>query len=488
MDVLLSHSYFMGEDAHEQQVNKPYPPLGLLYVSAYLKRAGFDVGVQDTTFAARGAVHDRLARREAPVVGLYTNLTTRASVLDLTRAAKAAGATVVLGGPESADWPDAYLAHGADVVVIGEGEQTMAELLDALARRGPHRLHDVAGIVFRDEAGAVVRTAPRPLATDLDALPWPDREAIDIAAYLDCWRTHHGVGALNLVCARGCPYRCRWCSHSVFGHHHARRSPEGVADEVAHLVERYAPEMLWYADDVFTIHPRWTLRFADVLRRRGLRLPFECITRADRLTPNLVAALAEMGAFRVWIGSESGSQTVLDAMERGVRVAEVEQATAWLKAAGIAAGMFLMWGYDGETAADIEATIDFVARTDPDVFLTTVAYPIKGTPYFDAVADAVVGPADWAAGTDRDHVVTGRPGPRYYRHATRRLRHRVDLARLRRDRPRALGAIARAWLGAAAHGVAMRLTARPIARSAPRAVSGPTAAPAAAPTPADERG
>lgn len=462
MDVLLSHSYFMGEDAHEQQVMKPYAPLGLLYVSAYLKRAGFAVGVQDTTFATRAAAHARLAAREAPVLGLYTNLTTRASVLDLTRHAKAHGFTVVLGGPESANWPEAYLANGADVIVIGEGEVTMAELLPALARHGPHRLHDIAGIAFRDESGAVVRTAPRPLLTALDGVPWPDREAIDIDAYLTCWRTHHGAGSLNLICARGCPYTCRWCSHSVFGHHHARRSPEDVADEVAHLIERWNPDMLWYADDVFTIHPRWLNAYGAELGRRGLKRPFECITRADRLTPAAVEVLREMGAFRVWIGSESGSQRVLDAMERGVSVAEVAQATAWLKAAGIAVGMFLMWGYDGETTADIEATVDFVRRTDPDIFLTTVAYPIKGTPYFDAVADRVTPPADWAAATDRDHHVAGRPGSRYYRHATRRLRHAVALARLRRDRPHALLPIARAWLRAEWSRWGMRWNDRPV--------------------------
>lgn len=462
MDVLLSHSYFLAEDPHERRIMKPYAPLGLLYVSAYLKREGFDVAVQDTTFAQRADVHARLAAREAPVLGLYTNLTTRASVLDLTRAAKASGWTVVHGGPESANWPEAYLAHGADVVVIGEGERTMAELLGALARAGKHRLHDVAGIVFVDEEGRVVRTPPRPLIADLDALPWPDRDAIDMAAYLACWREHHGVGSLNMICARGCAYRCRWCSHSVFGHHHARRSPQDVAAELAHVVERWRPDMLWYADDVFTIHPRWLAEYAAELDARGLRVPFECITRADRLSSASVEALRTMGAFRVWIGGESGSQAVLDAMERGVKVEQVRAAVEALKAAGVAVGMFLMWGYDGETTADIEATVDLVRRADPDVFLTTVAYPIKGTPYYDAVAGRVVAPADWAAGSDRDHRVRGRPGPRYYRFATRRLRHAVALDRLRRDRPRAIGAIARAWLGAEWSRLGLRLTDRPI--------------------------
>lgn len=450
MDALLAHAYVLAEDAHEQGVMKPYPPLGILYVAAYLRREGFDVGVVDPTFGSRAALHARLALREAPVLGLYVNLTTRASALDLAAAARSHGWRVVLGGPEPANHAEAYLEHGADVVVFGEGEETMAELLPALARRGPNRLHPVAGLAFRDEDGTVVRTAPRPKIADLDALPWPAREAIDIEAYLACWRAHHGAGSLNLITARGCPYRCRWCSHAVFGYHHARRSPDDVAAEVSFLRERYAPERLWFADDVFTIHPGWLRRFARAMSARGPVIPFECITRADRVDEETVALMRQLGCYRVWLGSESGSQRVLDAMERGVRVEAVRSATRRFQDAGIAVGMFLMWGYDGETADDIEATIDHARRTLPDVVLTTVAYPIAGTPYAEAVADRAVATRPWAEGTDRDVVVRGRPSPRYYRAVTRRLHHEVAAARLRRDRPRAVVARARATLGALA--------------------------------------
>lgn len=430
-DLLLSHGYSLAADVHEQRVMKPYVPLGLLYVSAYLKQAGFAVEVLDGTFAAPGDLLEKLAARGAPVLGLYANLTTRRAVLEIVRAAKEQGWRVVLGGPEPANYPAAYLAAGADVVVFGEGELTLAELLPRLAAAGPHRLHEVAGIAFRDEAGLVVETLPRAKLVDLDALPLPDRGAIDIERYLATWRHHHGTGSLNLITARGCPYRCRWCSHAVFGYHHARRSPQNVADEVAQLRERYAPDMLWFADDVFTISPRWLAAYAEEATRRALVLPFECITRADRVTPAVVEDLRRLGCFRVWLGSESGSQRILDAMERGVTVAQVQTATALLQAAGIQVGMFLMWGYEGEEESDIEATIAQVKRANPDVFLTTVAYPIKGTPYFDAVADRVVAPADWATATDRDYQVRGRHSKRYYAFATRRLQHEVALHRLR---------------------------------------------------------
>jgi len=430
-DVLLTHGYFLSDDAKEREVMKPYPPLGLLYVSAYLRRAGITVEVFDSTFATRDALANRLAVPDAGVLGIYTNLITRAAVLDIVARAKAHGWTVVLGGPEGANYPAEYLARGADVVVFGEGEETMVELLPALAERGPHRLHGIAGTAFRDETGAVVTNPDRPQIKDLDALPWPDREAIEIERYVDAWRTHHGTGSVNLITARGCPYRCRWCSHAVFGYTHRRRSVAGTADELEFLVERYRPDIVWYADDVFTINHRWLYEYNAELKRRNLRIPFETISRADRMMKDeVLEALAELGCWRIWIGAESGSQRILDAMERGVTVDQVLFATAAAKRHGIQVGMFLMWGYEGETVDDIAATVDLVRRADPDVFLTTVSYPIKNTPYFNALNDRVVATRDWAVATDRDYEVGGRYPREIYQHADRWLRREVESHRL----------------------------------------------------------
>jgi radical SAM superfamily enzyme YgiQ (UPF0313 family) len=429
--VLLTHGYFLDDDPKEREVMKPYPPLGLLYVSAYLRRAGVGVEVFDTTFSTHAALDARLAAPPAGVLGVYTNLITRASVLDIVSRAKAHGWTVVLGGPEAANYPAEYLARGADVVVFGEGEETMLELLPALEARGPHRLHGIAGTAFRDERGELVTNADRTQLKDLDALPWPDRDAIDVGRYVDVWRAHHGAGSVNLITARGCPYRCRWCSHAVFGYSHRRRSASGTADELQFLVERYRPDQVWYADDVFTIHHRWLYEYAAELKRRGLRVPFETISRADRMMQDdVLRTLAEMGCWRIWIGAESGSQRLLDAMERGVTVDQVLFATAAAKRHGIQVGMFLMWGYDGETVADIAATVDLVRRADPEVFLTTVAYPIKNTPYFRQLGDRVVATRDWAAATDRDYDVRGRYSRELYGHADRWLRREIESHRL----------------------------------------------------------
>jgi radical SAM superfamily enzyme YgiQ (UPF0313 family) len=429
-DVLLSHGYFLAEDEKEQTIMRPYPPLGLLYLSAFLKRAGFAVDVFDSTLATRAALHARLEARGAPVLGLYTNLMTRRSVLDIVAVAKRHGWRVVLGGPEAAGHAPEYLARGADVVVVGEGEVTLAGLLPVLAARGAHRLHDIHGLVFTDETGAVVRTAPRALVPDLDTLPWPDRGAIDTAAYVDLWRRHHGRGSLNLITARGCAYRCNWCSHAVYGFTHRRRSVTDCADEVASILEAYAPDQLWYADDVFTVHPKWLADYATEITRRGLARPFETISRADRMTNDAVlTSLAALGCWRVWIGAESGSQRLLDAMERRVTREQIASAAQAARRHGIEVGMFLMWGYEGETLDDIAQTIDLVRRADPHIVLTTVAYPIAGTGYFAKVRDKVSLPRAWEACTDRDYQIAGRRDRSYYALADAWLRSEVAVMR-----------------------------------------------------------
>jgi radical SAM superfamily enzyme YgiQ (UPF0313 family) len=418
MDILLAHAYFLAADAEEQRVMRPHPPLGLLYLSSHLKARGFDVGVFDGTFQSPDAFGDALRRDRPPVVGMAVNLMTKRQALAMIAAARAHGARVVVGGPDPPHHADAYLAAGADVVVVGEGERTLEELLPALLARTAD-LSGIDGLVFTAADGAVIRTPPRALMPDLDGQPFPDRAAIDLPAYLRAWRAHHGSGTVSLITARGCPYTCSWCSRSVFGVTHRRRSVLNVADEVEAIVDRYHPDRLWYADDVFGIHRGWTLHYARELERRGLRLPFECISRAERIDDEVADALVSLGCFRVWIGSESGSQRVLDAMQRRVAVDEVQAAAARLRRRGIEVGMFIMLGYDGEQISDLRATVDHLKRTAPDVFLTTVSYPIKGTPYYEQVAGRLAAPRPWHEMTDRDLVVRGRPVRTYYDFARR---------------------------------------------------------------------
>jgi radical SAM superfamily enzyme YgiQ (UPF0313 family) len=348
---------------------------------------------------------------------------TRCNVLGIAARARAGGWKVILGGPEPANYAGEYLGAGADVIVTGEGEYALERLLTS--RMDPAEWPSIPGIVFRRPDGSVFRTGPAQLIPDLDAQPWPDRQRVDIPRYLKVWRVHHGTGSVSVITARGCPYHCNWCSHSVYGKTHRRRSPQSVVDEVAWIEQRYQPDMLWLADDVFTIHHGWILEYAAEMKRRDLKIPFECITRADRLNPRIAETLAGLGCFRVWIGSESGSQRILDAMQRGVKVEQVRDAVSLCKQNGIQTGMFLMWGYEGEEIADIEATVDHVKQCRPDVFFTTVSYPIKGTPYFDKVASRLVSIRPWEVSTDREIRIRGRHSEKFYRHADELLKNEM---------------------------------------------------------------
>lgn len=410
-DILLSHGYFLALDPVESQVMRPYPPLGLLYLSASLKSAGVSVEVFDSTFSSPESLLARIREVRPARLGLYANLMTRARVVTLIAGARELGIPVIVGGPDPSGNAEEYLRHGADVVVRGEGEVTLAELLAAWRSGEPPQ--GVAGTSVR--RGEEFSHAPdRALIPSLAGQPWPDREAIALEPYLEIWRRHHGYGSISLITARGCPFTCRWCSRAVYGESHRRRPVEEVVEEIAFIHKRYAPERLWFVDDVFTIHRGWTIEFAARMRARGLRIPFECITRAERVDEAVTAALADLGCFRVWIGSESGSQKILDAMDRRMEVAQVQAATRLLRQRGMEVGFFIMVGYEGEEDRDLVATVEHIRRSQPDVVLTTTSYPIRGTEYAAALGERALNERPWAATSDRETVVRGRPSPRYY--------------------------------------------------------------------------
>jgi radical SAM superfamily enzyme YgiQ (UPF0313 family) len=202
---------------------------------------------------------------------------------------------------------------------------------------------------------------------------------------------------------------------------------------MAMLIERYSPDMLWFADDVFTINHRWFNQFYDEMRRRGITIPFECISRADRLNDDILEKMATIGCSRIWYGSESGSQRILDAMQRRVKVEQIRDVTRTAQRFGIQAGLFVMLGYPGEEISDIDATIDHLVQTDPDTYLTTVAYPIKGTTFYNEVAERLIVPGSWETITDRTLDFTGRHSKRFYWFATRHLINEVSYKKKKRS-------------------------------------------------------
>lgn len=428
-DLLLAHGYFLYEDPKELQIMKPYAPLGILYLCSHLQAKGFDVEVFDTTFSSKAALIERLQTGTPSTLGIYANLMTRGNVVELLQIAREAGWRTIVGGPEPGAYAKEYLDAGAQYVVMGEGELTLEELMTAIRSGGLDQVSKIDGLAYL-ENGELRQTPPRAQIKCLDDQPWPARKMVDIQKYVDTWRTHHGKGSVNFITARGCAYRCQWCSHQVYGNTHRRRDPLLVVDEVEWLLSEYQPDMVWVSDDVFTINHTWLRTYAAEMKRRGLRIPFECISRADRLNEEAMDLLAELGCFRVWIGSESGSQRILDSMQRGVKLDQVQRAVELSKTRGIESGMFLMWGYDGEEMEDIEATIQHVSRTQPDIFFTTVSYPIKGTPYYKKIQNDLIQLAPWGTSSDREIKIRGRHSRRYYSFADKLLRSEVALARM----------------------------------------------------------
>jgi len=458
MDILLTHGYFLAEDAAEQKIMKPYPPLGLLYLSAYLKNRGLKVDLFDSTFASLDQLKQHIELTRPPVVGIYVNLITRRNALKITEFCKTIGIRVVAGGPEPANYPDEYLSHGVDVVVAGEGEATLEELLPYVREMNREALKKIHGIFFLDERNELVAMPARAVIADLNTLTFPDREAIDLNVYLDCWQEHHGLRPVSLITARGCPYNCQWCSHSVFGHSHRRRSPENVADELVWINEKYRPDQVWYADDVFTMNHKWLARYARELETRGLYFPFEAISREDRLDEEVIKTLKRMGCYRLWVGAESGSQKILDKMDRRTNAKRMQKMINLLQKHGIQAGTFIMVGYVEEEWDDLSDTVKHLKAAMPDEVLTTLSYPIKGTPFYREVSRRIISRIPWAEGSDRDLSFQGRGTVRFYHHAQRWIKNEWQSHMAIHKKPFSPKRFVKCWLLAKKARIGMWLT------------------------------
>jgi anaerobic magnesium-protoporphyrin IX monomethyl ester cyclase len=441
-DILLGHAYFLKYDIIERRVMKPYPPLGILYLSAYLKRNGFAVEVFDSTFCDFADFESTVKRVKPRIVGLYANIITRDNVFRLAKIAKSNGVEFVLvGGPDASEWCDLYFQNGIDIIGINEGETTLQELIPWLQQKGMQNLEQVRGILFQKN-GRPFRTPPRPAISDLDSLPWPDRDVLNMEEYFRAWKSHHGESSVSLITARGCPFHCAWCSSEVFGHTHRQRSPKDVVDEMLMLKQRYNPDIMWISDDVLTINKKWTQEFVREVKARGAQHPYECLSRVDLVDYEILKGLRETGCFRIWYGAESGSQKVLDSMRKGTTVAQVRDAARMTQELGMQAGFFILLGYPEETTADIRMTIDFLKETRPDVVGTSVAFPIKGTEFYERVESRLIPNDNWSSRNQNKLLFTGKYPRLYYWFAARWLVKEVSVNRMWRMKKRPYSKIA----------------------------------------------
>jgi radical SAM superfamily enzyme YgiQ (UPF0313 family) len=419
-DVLFGQSYYLRFDPKLWAAMQPYPPLGTLYAAALARARGYDVALFDAMLAGseeewEGALV-RIAPRFAVLFEDNFNYLSKMCLLRMRQAglrmvamARARGVRVLVCGSDATDHAGVYLDAGADGVIVGEGEATLVELLDRLSGRTSTPFGGIAGTAFRDEQGVLRFAPPRPVMRDLDALPFPAWDLVDVRRYRALWSRRHGYYSVNMVTTRGCPYHCNWCAKPIWGQTYNSRSPENVAVELRELRRTLAPDHVWFADDIFGLKPGWIARFADAVEAQDARTPFKCLSRADLLLrPGEVESLARAGARTVWIGAESGSQKILDAMEKGTRVEQIREAAGRLRAAGMKVGFFLQFGYPGETREDIARTIALVHECAPDEIGMSVSYPLPGTRFYERVKDELGPRQNW---TDSDDLAMLYRGP-----------------------------------------------------------------------------
>jgi len=427
-DILFGQSYYLRFDPKLWDAMQPYPPLGTLYAAAILRDKGYSVALFDAMLAAETAEWETALRHYQPryavlfednfnYLSKMSLLRMREAAFTMISAAKAQGCIVIACGADMTDHTEIYLAQGADYVLVGEGDATLPELLDYLEGKNALPLESIFGIAYQNETGQIEKTPPRPVISDLNSIPFPAWDFVNRDAYRAVWKEHHGYYSMNLVTTRGCPFHCNWCAKPIWGQRYNVRSPQNVVEEMAWLNENFAPDHIWFMDDIMGIQDRWIEAFADELETRKLRIPFKSLNRVDLLLRGkTIPALARAGAQIVWVGAESGSQKILDAMEKGTQVTQIYDAARQLRANGVKVAFFLQFGYPGETREDIELTLKMVRDLMPDDIGISVSYPLPGTTFYNAVKHELGDKANWLDSQDMAMLYRGPFKTEFYRH------------------------------------------------------------------------
>lgn len=446
MRVLLSPSYQLALDPKRKSILEPYPPLGTLYAAAVLRESGHEVLLSDSMLAAGHHEYESDLQRFRPdLVAIYEDNFNYLSKMCLTNMrqsafhkigrAKAMGARVVVNGSDATDHLDAYLDAGSDFAILGEGERTLEELADVLSEPAPEsQLDGIHGLAYRPGGSDTRRTPPRAFIKELDRLPFPAWDLVDVERYRSAWWKRHDSFAVNMVTTRGCPYHCNWCAKPIYGQRYNIRSPENVADELAWLKTHVRPDRIWFADDIFGLRPGWVETFSKAVASRGCATPYQIQARVDLIDSAVADALARSGCESVWVGAESGAQEILDAMDKGTTVAQIREATRLLRERKIRVCFFLQFGYPGEGWEQIEKTLDMVRACRPDDIGISVSYPLPGTPFYERVRQELGGKTNWSDSDDLDMMFRGTYTREFYRTLYRAVhqefRLRKELRRL----------------------------------------------------------
>ncbi|WP_233842868.1 radical SAM protein [Dyella sp. 2HG41-7] len=445
LNIQVSHSYFLRFDRKQWERGKPYPPLATIQIAALLRGRGHAVSLFDSMLAE--GVDDYVASLEAArpdVVVIYEDNFNYLTKMCLTRMREAAcemiaharkrGCRVIVAGSDASDLPDAFLKAGAHAVVLGEGIAALIELMQRLEKNPTIDTNawtaDIRGVAtLENEQTQVVRIGVQP--PDLRLVDPPAWDLVDIERYRAMWQERHGYFSLNMAASRGCPFRCNWCAKPIWGNHYRQRSPQDFAAEMIYLKRTFNPDHVWMADDIFGFHIDWVTAFGDALQAEDGSIPFTIQTRADLISERMAAALKHAGCKEAWIGAESGSQRVLNAMNKGTTVTNLIEARERLGRHGIRVGFFIQLGYLGEQLDDLLATRDLVSRAVPDDIGVSVSYPLPGTKFYEQVKAQLGEKTHWLDSDDLSMMFRGAYNSDFYRHVRDLLHAQTTLQQAR---------------------------------------------------------
>jgi anaerobic magnesium-protoporphyrin IX monomethyl ester cyclase len=431
--ILFTHSYFLRFDPKQWQTGQPYAPLGTLYAAAVLREKGYSVSLFDAMFAQGPEELLPVLDAQSPdILVIYDdgfNYLTKMCLTNMREAAfvmmaeaKKRHCTVIVSSSDATDHYETYLQKGADFVILGEAEETLTELTDALHQQQTDFL-SIPGLAFLLQ-NSVVKTAKRPVLRDLDALPPPAWDLVDFTLYKQAWQKSSGYFSINITTTRGCPFKCNWCAKPIYGNRYNVRSPQKVVEEIKWLQQHIGFDHIWFCDDIFGLKPGWVKNFADLLETSATKIRFKIQARVDLMSEeDYIQDLARAGCDQVWMGAESGSQKILDAMDKGTTVEQIYLSAQKLRAHKIKPCFFIQFGYPGETMEDIKKTIRMIGDLLPDQIGVSVSYPLPGTVFFENVKNQLQEKTNWTDSDELALMFHNTYAPAFYKQLHRYVHH-----------------------------------------------------------------
>jgi anaerobic magnesium-protoporphyrin IX monomethyl ester cyclase len=381
--VTLVYPYF--QPSNDNSIFR-FPPLGLGYIAAYLKRESISVDLVDCTFLNQKEAVERVKRSKPKIIGIQSMFSLKTKTLEFASLFRHDCELLVVGGPQPTSDPEEFLRH-FDVAVIGEGEQTMLELV--AEAEGNLNLSKVDGIAYKQGVDGKTRfTRPRRFIQNLDNIPFPSRELFDNDAYKSYYSKNFGYTTTSIMTSRGCPFQCGFCSRPVFGNEFRSRSASNIVDEMEH-VAALGYGRVWFADDCFTLARKRLLRICEEIIERRVRISWECLSRVDTMDNEVARKMRKAGCVRVFFGIESGNNRILAMMKKNATVEQAKKAVEVTKLSEIQVGAFFIVGYPGEDSSTLLDTVNFASKLPLDYLSFTMPYPIPGTPLHEMVKDKI---------------------------------------------------------------------------------------------------